>query len=276
MDSRLRGNDGGDCPTVSVRVVGSGVSTAHPAAVFFDAYGTLIHFPDAPSPFDYMADALQRAGVDLPRARLDAALHAEMRYYKAHYASVRTADDLERLRIEDARVYLDALGDTGPVRLDLTHVADELAAAFESRVLPDAHAAIDLVRAAGVRAGVLSNFSYLLPLVLDEAGLGDGLDPIVFSADVGAEKPDPRIFAAAATAVGADLADCVLIGDDLANDVAGAQRCGMPVVWLARDGSDAPPGVAVARTLVDAARLALESGWRDLSLSGRTAAPNDA
>ena len=253
-------------------MVASGVTTSLPAAVFFDAYGTLIHFPDNPSPFDYMADALRRAGIDLPRARLDDALHAEMRYYKAHYASVRTADDLERLRIEDARVYLQALGDTGPVDLDVNHVADELAAAFESRVLPDARAAVDLVQAAGVRAGVLSNFSYLLPLVLDEVGLGDCLDPIVFSAAVGAEKPDPRIFAAAAAAVDADLADCVLIGDDLANDVAGAQGCGMPVVWLAREGSEVPAGVAVARDLVDAARLAVGPGWRDLSLGGRTAA----
>ncbi|MCY4113408.1 MAG: HAD-IA family hydrolase [Chloroflexi bacterium] len=246
------------------------MTTSHPAAVFFDAYGTLIHFPDDPSPFDYMADVLQRERVDLPRPHLDDALHAEMRYYKAHYASVRTADDLERLRIEDARVYLEALGDTGAVPLDLNLVADELAAAFESRVLPDAHAAIDLVRTSGVRTAVLSNFSYLLPLVLDEVGLGDGLDPIVFSAAVGAEKPDPRIFAAAAAAVDADLGDCVLIGDDFKNDVGGAQRCGMPVVWLARDGSDAPPGVAVARNLVDAVHLALGPGWRELSLSGHT------
>ena len=248
------------------------MTTSHPAAVFFDAYGTLIHFPEDPSPFDYMADTLRRAGVDLPRARVDDALHAEMRYYKAHYASVRTDDDLELLRVEDARVYLEALGDTGPVDLDLNHVADELAAAFESRVLPDARPAVDMVKAAGVRAGVLSNFSYLLPLVLDEVGLGDALDPVVFSAAVGAEKPDPRIFAAAAAAVDADLVDCVLIGDDLQNDVVGAQRCGMPVVWLSRGESAAPPGVAVARNLVDAARLALGPGWRDLSLGGRTAA----
>ena len=233
--------------------------------MFFDAYGTLIHFPQDPSPFDYMADALRRAGVALPRPRVDAALRAEMRYYKAHFASVRTADDLERLRAADARVYLQALGDTGSVLLDVNHIADELTAAYPTRVLPDARPAIDLVRAAGVRAGVLSNYSYLLPLVLDEVGLGDCLDPVVFSAAVGAEKPDPRIFAAAAAAVGADLDDCVLIGDDLTNDVAGAQRCGMPVVWLARDGSDVPPGVTVARNLVDAARLALGPGWRELS-----------
>ena len=237
--------------------------------MFFDAYGTLIHFSQDPSPFDYMADALRRAGVALPRPRVDAALRAEMRYFKAHFASVRTADDFEQLRAADARVYLQALGDTGSVLLDVNHIADELATAFRSRLLPDARPAIDLVRAAGVRAGVLSNYSYLLPLVLNEVGLGDCLDPVVFSAAVGAEKPDARIFAAAAAAaaVSADLDDCVLIGDDLTNDVAGAQSCGMPVVWIARDGSAAPPGVAVARNLVDAARLALAPGWRELSRS---------
>ena len=159
--------------------------------MFFDAYGTLIHFPQDPSPFDYMADALRRAGAcpAAPTRRCRLCV-AEMRYYKAHFASVRTADDLEQLRAADAHVYVQALGDTGSARLDGNHIADELTAAFRSRVLPDARPAIDLVRAAGVRAGVLSNFSYMLPLVLDEVGLGDCLDPVVFSAAVGAEKPD--------------------------------------------------------------------------------------
>ena len=238
--------------------------------MFFDAYGTLIHFSQDPSPFDYMADAVRRAGVDLPRSRLDAALHAEMRYFKAHFAAVRTAEDFERLKLDDARVYVEELGDTGPVRLDVDHMAAELGEAFATLVLPDARPAIDVVRVAGVRAGCLSNYSFLLPIVLDEVGLADHLDPVIFSAAAGAEKPDPRIFAAAAAAVDADLADCVLIGDDLQNDVAGARRAGMPVVWIARDGSPAPPGVAVARDLADAARMALGPGWRTLSIG----APN--
>lgn len=238
--------------------------------MFFDAYGTLIHFRQDPSPFDYMAEALRRAGVDLPRHRLDDALHTEMRYFKAHFAAIRTVEDFERLKLADARVYLQALGDTGPVRLDVNRIADELVQAFATRVLPDARPAIDVVLAAGVRAGCLSNYSYLLPLLLDEVELADRLDPVVFSAAVGAEKPDPRIFVAAAAAVDADPSDCVLIGDDLTNDVDGARRSGMPVVWIARDGSPAPPGVAAARHLADAARMALAPGWRTLSLGAPT------
>lgn len=258
------------------RWYGSGVTSSSPAAVFFDAYGTLIHFPADPSPFDYMADAVRRAGGDVPRERLDAALQAEMRYFKAHFAGVRTAEDFQRLKLADARVYVEELGDTGPVRLDVADMAAELHEAFATRVLPDAWPAIEAIQAAGVRAGVLSNYSYLLPLVLDGLGLGDRLDPIVFSAAVGAEKPDPRIFEAAAAAVGAELKDCVLIGDDLENDVAGGRRCGMPVVWIARDGSPAPPGVATARDLADAARMALAPGWQSLSLSEPHNAATDA
>ncbi|MYD92928.1 MAG: HAD-IA family hydrolase [Chloroflexi bacterium] len=243
------------------------MTSALPAAVFFDAYGTLIHFPADPSPFAYMADAVRRAGVDLPRERLDAALNAEMRYFKAHFAGVRTAEDFERLKLDDARVYVDELGDTGPVRLDVAHMAAELHEAFATRVLPDSLPAIDAVQAAGVRVGVLSNYSYLLPLVLDGLGLADRLDPVVFSAAVGAEKPDRRIFETAAAAVDAKPADCVLIGDDLQNDVAGGRGCGMPVVWIARDGATAPPGVATARDLAEAARMALAPGWRMLSLT---------
>ena len=253
------------------------MATSYPAAVFFDAYGTLIHFSQDPSPFDFMADAVRRAGVDLPRSRLDAALHAEMRYFKAHFAAVRTAEDFKRLKLADARVYVDELGDTGCVRLNVDHMAAELAEAFATRVLPDALPAIDVVRAAGARVGVLSNYSYLLPLVLDQLGLSSLLDPVVFSAAVGAEKPDSRIFDAAASAVAAELSDCVLIGDDLVNDVAGARRCGMPVVWIARDGTPAPPGVATARDLADAARMAVAPGWRTLSLDAATSgdAPPD-
>ena len=159
----------------------------------------------------------------------------------------------------------------------LNHMAAELGEAFATRVLPDALPAIDVVRAAGVRVGVLSNYSYLLPLVLDQLGLSSLLDPVVFSAAVGAEKPDSRIFDAAASAVAAELSDCVLIGDDLVNDVAGARRCGMPVVWIARDGTPAPPGVATARDLADAARMAVAPGWRTLSLDAATSgdAPPD-
>ena len=246
------------------------MTTLFPAAVFFDAYGTLIHYPETPSPFDYMADVMRRLGYTIPRVSLDAALKTEMGYYKAHFSSVQSETDLNELRASGAKVYVDVLAEWVDGHSHLGEVAQELASAFQPRMLPGAESAIDVVRRSGVRAGVLSNFAYVLPLVLAEVGLRNVLDPIVVSASVGYEKPDPRIFAAAAAAVDADTCDCVLIGDDLTNDVEGAQASGMPVVWLQRDGkvqSFKGSGIAIARSLDEAAQMAVGEQWRTLSLS---------
>ncbi len=179
------------------------MTTLFPAAVFFDAYGTLIHYPETPSPFDYMADVMRRLGYTIPRVSLDAALKTEMGYYKAHFSSVQSEIDLNELRASGAKVYVDALSEWVEGHSDLGEVAQELASACQTRMLPGAESAIDVVWRSGVRAGVLSNFAYMLPLVLAEVGLRNVLDPIVVSASVGYEKPDPRIFAAAAAAVDA-------------------------------------------------------------------------
>ena len=244
------------------------MSTRYPAAVFFDAYGTLIHFPEVPSPFEYMADAMRRAGLCVPRKCLDQALRVEMDYFKSRYGTVRTPSALDQLRSEGADIYLGTLGDVGDVKIDRVQVANDLVEAFRPRVLPDVLPAIEAVRAAGVRVGVLSNFSYALSMTLDELGLQGLLDPIVVSAQVGFEKPDPRIFLAAAQAVGAEPNDCVLVGDDFINDICGAQGVGMPAIWIVRDSAEGPVSVSIARNLVDAAHMAIGHGWWKLSVQG--------
>lgn len=244
------------------------MTTLLPAAVFFDAYGTLIHYPETPSPFDYMADVMGRFGYTIPRVSLDAALKTEMGYYKAHFSSVQSETDLKQLRASGAKVYVGALSEWVDGHQDVGGIAQELATAFQPRKLPGAESAIDVVRRSGVRAGVLSNFAYMLPLVLAEVGLGNLLNPIIVSASVGYEKPDPRIFMAAAAAIQADPCDCVLIGDDLTNDVEGAKASGMPVVWLQRDGKVQQfngSGIAIARSLDEAVHMAVGEQWRTLS-----------
>jgi len=251
-----------------VQCYGFSMNTLLPAAVFFDAYGTLIHYPETPSPFDYMTDVMGRLGYTIPRVSLDEALKTEMGYYKAHFSSVQSETDLKQLRASGAKVYVGALSEWVDGNPELGVIEEELAAAFQTRMLPGAESAIDFVRRSGVRTGVLSNFAYMLPLVLAEVGLRKVLDPIVVSASTGYEKPDPRIFAAAAAAVDADTCDCVLIGDDLTNDVKGAQASGMPVVWLQRDGKFQQftgSGIAIARSLDEAVQMAVGEQWRTLS-----------
>ena len=238
-----------------------------PAAVFFDAYGTLISWKPARPPAQVVAEGLWAAGVDAPFERVEAAVRAEMAFYRERQALVRTAAELAALRRDAATLVRDELGGRQACSLPLDDIAALLVKAFATWAYPEARTVIERLRARGLRTGVLSNFSYLLPLLLAEVGLAEHLDPIVFSAAEGVSKPDAAIFAAAARAVGADPAQCVLIGDDLGNDVAGARGVGMPVIWLNRVGQPIPAGVHAATDLIQAADTILSAEWRSLSLA---------
>jgi putative hydrolase of the HAD superfamily len=58
--------------------------------------------------------------------------------------------------------------------------------------------------------------------------------------EFGIAKPDPRIFKAAAAAVGVNVANVLHVGDDSALDAIGALQSGMHAAWLNREGKDWP------------------------------------
>lgn len=112
------------------------------------------------------------------------------------------------------------------------------AARVAGRFLADARASLEqsseiLGRLHGrYKLGIVSNFYGNLEAVCRETGLAPHIDVAVDSAVVGAEKPDPRIFEAALSAVGASPAEALFVGDSLPRDMAGARALGMPHVWL--------------------------------------------
>lgn len=69
---------------------------------------------------------------------------------------------------------------------------------------------------------------------LSRTPFADAFDAVIVSAEVGAGKPDPRIFQAALDALGVPAADAVMVGDSLARDVAGARAAGIASVWIDR------------------------------------------
>ena len=101
------------------------------------------------------------------------------------------------------------------------------------RIPPGARDALTRVRAAGVRIGIVSNFDSRLRPLLAALDLSRLFDAVIVSAEVGAEKPSPRIFDAACDALRVDpTRDFVLhVGDDRRNDVWGARACGIEA-WL--------------------------------------------
>ena len=67
------------------------------------------------------------------------------------------------------------------------------------------------------------------------------IDSVVISQEVGAAKPDPRIFEIALN--GLDPRDALMIGDGIQSDVKGANRAGVDVCWYNPKGAVLPEGL---------------------------------
>lgn len=84
------------------------------------------------------------------------------------------------------------------------------------------------------------------------SGLGQLLDGVFISEELGVEKPDPAFFRKVFSAIGdPDPESCVIIGDSLTSDMLGGNRAGIRCWWYNPDGKDCPPEITVHQQLRD-------------------------
>jgi HAD superfamily hydrolase (TIGR01549 family) len=89
------------------------------------------------------------------------------------------------------------------------------------------------------RLGIVSNFYGNLEQVCADTGIARHVQVAVDSVVVGFEKPDPRIFQAALSALDVKPEAAVFVGDSLPRDMQGARGLGMPHVYVASEGAKA-------------------------------------
>jgi putative hydrolase of the HAD superfamily len=97
------------------------------------------------------------------------------------------------------------------------------------------------------RLGLVSNFDHALTArrILANHGIADVFDTILISEEFGHRKPNPAIFREALTRLGAGPGEAVFVGDSLLDDVEGARRADLRVVWVNASGRELPPEAAV-------------------------------
>lgn len=100
---------------------------------------------------------------------------------------------------------------------------------------PDVPPLLASLRALGIRTAVVSNGTRVAQAAkLARFELAQHFEFVQTREDVGHLKPDTRVFARALRNLGVRPSEAWFVGDDLVEDIAGAQRCGMAGVWLAR------------------------------------------
>jgi putative hydrolase of the HAD superfamily len=208
----------------------------YPGAVLFDFYGTLSRALRADSRRP-VADAL-----GCPLERLTAVL-AESFYERA---IGRHGDETQTMRWVCGRLGI-ALDD------DVLHRAVQARRAAEFANLglrPDAVPVLSELRRRGLRTGVVSDCTHELPAYWPGLPIAGLVEATAFSIEVGACKPDPRIYLAATDALGLAPSRCLYVGDGGSGELTGARALGMAAVRLAAD--DGHEHVAHRR----------EDGWR--------------
>jgi len=225
--------------------VAAGMARQPIRAITIDALGTLLELlPPAPR----LQAELRALGVEVSLEQAGRAMKAEIGFYRGHLWMGRDAAGLAELRWRCAEVLREAL----ELELDLAATEDALLAAIRFEPFPDTVPALRALRAAGVKLVAASNWDVSLHEQLERTGLTPLLDGALSSAEVGAPKPDPEIFARALALAGARPAEALHVGDDVEADVGGALAAGLEPVLIDRDGSlEPPPGVRRIASLAE-------------------------
>ena len=190
-------------------------------AIVFDAYGTL-YDPQS------VADAVSR---QVPA-------HADIitqvwRLKQLEYTWLRAAMGQYR---DFAAVTRESLAFAVKPFADLAEADLDCLADAYTRLTPypDAAAALATLRQRGLRLAILSNGTQaMLDALVDGSALNGLLDRVISVDPAATYKPDPRAYALAEQALGAEAKDMLFVSSN-GFDVSGAKAFGFHVAWIRR------------------------------------------
>ena len=225
-------------------------SVPSPKAMLLDALGTLLELA-RPAP-RLRSELARRFGVEVSLEQAGAAIGAEIAYYRGHLNDGRDPESLADLRARCGQVLRDALPAEARAQLPADgRLVEALLASLHFDPFPDAARALPALKARGATLVVVSNWDASLHEVLERVGLARYLDGVLTSAEVGARKPDVAIFARALELAGVRAAEAIHVGDNPAEDVAGARAAGIEPVLIRREGAPGPAGVRTIASLTE-------------------------
>jgi len=119
---------------------------------------------------------------------------------------------------------------------EATEVKDETLTTLRAELIPGADQVVRELKRRGYRLALVADGrAGTYYNVLTQHGLYDLFDVFAISEQLGAEKPDPRMFVHALDQLGiarADYGRTVMVGNHLERDIKGANQVGMISVWL--------------------------------------------
>jgi HAD superfamily hydrolase (TIGR01509 family) len=204
-------------------------------AVLWDVGGTLVRFRC--SLVESVRERLNRGGF-INLAFTDEEIEATFSTFFKNEPGWRTHDDERAAALEWAEVLLRAY----PLAHQQLQTAADALLQYYDMHEPIA-GMVDLLgelQAKGLRQAVVSNWPPSLPSFLEFHGVCSYFESVVFSAEDGIGKPDPRIFHRALRGMNLQPHEAIFVGDSQEADVVGAVAVGMRSIHFDARCSDVP------------------------------------
>ena len=217
-------------------------------AVVFDAVGTVM-YTDPSVAAAYRRAIAQHCGVDISEEVVNTTVRNSLRQRSV-------VSDLRTDEAAEDEFWATLIRDFCPQSDGFQSCFDDLFAHFGDaqnwRCFPDVPSTMSRLRHAGLQLAVASNFDRRLNSVCDGLSELGCVRHRIISSVVGWRKPAPQFFEAVTKCLKLPPARILMVGDDLTNDVAGAQAAGLQVAWICRDESlcaELPAGAVRISTL---------------------------
>jgi putative hydrolase of the HAD superfamily len=226
------------------------------AAVFFDVTGTLIELAEAVGPT--YARIAARHGIEVEPGRIGLAFERAL-----EQAKPRLFPGLPRAQIPVAErgwwrervveTFTDEDGALPFANFDafFSELFDFYGRGGAWRLRGHALPALLAVRRLGLSSGVISNFDFRLPGVLQDLEIQGFMDAVLFPARSSLAKPSAKIFQAAQAELNLSASQCAYVGHHPTLDLASAQAAG----WHALDINSGPASQSLSARIEGLARL---------------------
>ena len=191
-------------------------------AIIFDLFGTLIDkflLREHREALSQMAAVVSAPSDDFIRLWFDSFEQRGLGVFQAIEENVAYICQKLDITPEDGKLKAAA-------RINLDYAAQNM------KARPNAVETLSALKSSGYKTGLISNCGVAIPKILDKMPLASVIDVAVFSALVGIQKPDSRIYELAVERLAVRAEDCLYIGDGDSQELTGAANVGMHPVLI--------------------------------------------
>ena len=211
-------------------------------AVSFDLWETLLLQGDgwgerrASARCRNLAETLETLGVKVSVEKVNSALKKTISSLLKVWDTNRDVTHLDQIRLIVKHLFEDsaAVTDEWVSSLSSAYVSGFFEA--PPYLNPDAYKILQWLKSQKMLVGLICNTGltpgFGLQRFLEDQGVAEYFDVMIFSDEVGVRKPDPRIFHLAAEKFKVKPCDVAHVGDNLKSDVWGAKNAGFKAVYF--------------------------------------------